>query len=152
MRENLSSPWLGRFARGGWLSGGRERAETERIAQAFAADLLRLSTPVGALSGGNQQKVAVGRWLGIEPEIMLLEEPTRGVDIGARAEIYQSLRRICDQGVGVVVASSDSSEILGLCDWIGTFYRGRMTDFRPRRQWTAEEMALQVMHGVREVA
>ena len=152
MRENLSSPWLGRFARGGWLSGGRERAETERIAQAFAADLLRLSTPVGALSGGNQQKVAVGRWLGIEPEIMLLEEPTRGVDIGARAEIYESLRRICDQGVGVVVASSDSSEILGLCDWIGTFYRGRMTDFRPRRQWTAEEMALQVMHGVREVA
>ena len=104
------------------------------------------------MSGGNQQKVAVGRWLGIEPEIMLLEEPTRGVDIGARAEIYQSLRRICDQGVGVVVASSDSSEILGLCDWIGTFYRGRMTDFRPRRQWTAEEMALQVMHGVREVA
>lgn len=152
MRQNLSSPWLGRVSKLGWISRTHERTWTERIASAFAADRKRMAAPVGALSGGNQQKVAVGRWLGIQPKVMLLEEPTRGVDVGARAEIYESLRRVCDEGVGIVVASSDSSEILGLCDWIGTFYRGRLTDFRPRHQWTAEQLTLEVMHGSREVA
>lgn len=150
MRENLSSPWLSRVARLGFISRGSERGQVDEIAHSFAADIRRMSTPVGSLSGGNQQKVAVGRWLGIAPRVMLLEEPTRGVDIGARAEIYQSLRRVCDSGVGVIVASSDSAEILGLCDWIGTFYRGRLTDFRPRGAWTAEELTLQVMHGERQ--
>ena len=86
-----------------------------------------MGSAVGTLSGGNQQKVAVGKWLGTEPKVMLLEEPTRGVDIGARAEIYQRLRDLCAAGLGIVVASSDTAEMLGLSDTIATFYRGRLT-------------------------
>jgi ABC-type sugar transport system ATPase subunit len=77
---------------------------------------------------------------------MLLEEPTRGVDIGARAEIYQRLRDLCAEGIGIVVASSDTAEILGLCDTIATFYRGRMTALRPETEWTEDELVREVMH------
>ena len=120
--------------------------KAQEIASRFAIDVKRLNSLVGTLSGGNQQKVAVGKWLGAEPRIMLLEEPTRGVDIGARAEIYQRLRDLCAAGLGIVVASSDTAEILGLSDTIATFYRGRMTAIRPHAEWTEDGLVREVMH------
>jgi ABC-type sugar transport system ATPase subunit len=146
IRENLSSPWLGRVASHGILSGRRERERAGDTAGRFAIDVTRLGTVVGALSGGNQQKVAVGKWLGVEPKVMLLEEPTRGVDVGARAEIYRRLRDLCHSGMGIVVASSDTAEILGLSDSIATFYRGRLTTFRPREDWSEDALMREVMH------
>src|SRR6185436_18087683 len=106
----------------------------------------RLGSAVSTLSGGNQQKVAVGKWLGAGPRIMLLEEPTRGVDIGARAEIYRRLRDLCAAGLGIVVASSDTAEVLGLSDTIATFYRGRLTAMKPYTQWTEDALMREVMH------
>lgn len=146
IRENLSSPWLGSVAPGGWISSRRERAKAEAIAERFAVDVKRLASPVGTLSGGNQQKVAVGKWLGTTPAVLLLEEPTRGVDVGARAEIYQRLRELCDAGLTIVVSSSDTAEVLGLCDMIATFYRGRLTELRGHADWTEEQLTLEVMH------
>ena len=146
IRENLSSPWVRLVSSAGWISGRRERARAREIAAQFAIDVKRLGAAVGALSGGNQQKVAVGKWLGTEPRVILLEEPTRGVDIGARAEIYQRLRDLCAAGVGIVVASSDTSEILGLSDTIATFYRGRMTRIMPHGEWTEDGLVREVMH------
>ena len=146
IRENLSSPWVRSIARGGWISARREVAKAVGIADRFAIDVKRLASEVGTLSGGNQQKVAVGKWLGAEPRIMLLEEPTRGVDIGARAEIYQRLRDLCAAGLGIVVASSDTAEIFGLSDTIGTFYRGRLTGFRGHAEWTEDALVREVMH------
>ena len=105
-----------------------------------------MGSAVGTLSGGNQQKVAVGKWLGTSPRVMLLEEPTRGVDIGARAEIYQRLRDLCAAGLGIVVASSDTAEVLGLSDTIATFYRGRLTGIRPQAEWTEDALIREVMH------
>lgn len=149
IRENLSAPWIARAARAGILSPRRERRQAEEIARGFAIDARRLGAPVGALSGGNQQKVAVGKWLGTGPRVMLLDEPTRGVDIGARAEIYRRLRDLCAGGMGMIVASSDSAEILGLADTIGTFYRGRLTALRPREAWTEDALMREVMHEER---
>ena len=146
IRENLSSPWLSSVAPGGWIARAAETEKARAVADRFAVDVKRLGTAVGAMSGGNQQKVAVGKWLGAEPKIMLLEEPTRGVDVGARAEIYQRLRDICGTGVGIVVASSDSAEILGLSDTIATFYRGRMTAVKPKSGWTEDSLVRDVMH------
>lgn len=146
IRENLSSPWIGSVAAGGFISARRETDKATSIATRFAIDVRRLGSLVGTLSGGNQQKVAVGKWLGTSPKVMLLEEPTRGVDIGARAEIYQRLRDLCAEGLGVVVASSDTAEILGLCDTVATFYRGRMTALRPVANWTEDELVREVMH------
>ncbi len=147
IRENLSSPWLDRVAGpGGWVSRARERERAVEIAQRFAIDTRRLTSTVATLSGGNQQKVAVGKWLGSEPKVLLLEEPTRGVDVGARAEIYTSLRRLCDAGLAIVVVSSDTAEVLGLCDTIATFYRGRLTSIAPYGERTEEDLAREVMH------
>lgn len=146
IRENLSSPWLDRVASRGVLSGRRERERASETAGRFAIDVKRLGTAVGVLSGGNQQKVAVGKWLGVEPRVMLLEEPTRGVDVGARAEIYRRLRDLCRSGMGIVVASSDTAEILGLSDSIATFYRGRLTAIRAREDWSEDALMREVMH------
>jgi ABC-type sugar transport system ATPase subunit len=146
IRENLSSPWVRAVATGGWISGRRERERASEIAGRFAIDARRLASNVGTLSGGNQQKVAVGKWLGVEPRVLLLEEPTRGVDIGARAEIYQRLRALCAAGLGIVISSSDTAEVLGLSDSIATFYRGRMTGIRLQAEWTEDALVREVMH------
>ncbi|HET7714688.1 MAG TPA: sugar ABC transporter ATP-binding protein [Bauldia sp.] len=146
IRENLSSPWIRSVASGGIISPRRERDKAREIAARFAIDVKRLGSAVGTLSGGNQQKVAVGKWLGTQPKIMLLDEPTRGVDIGARAEIYQRLRDLCAAGLGIIVASSDTAEVLGLSDTIATFYRGRLTGMRPQAEWTEDALIREVMH------
>jgi ABC-type sugar transport system ATPase subunit len=146
IRENLSSPWVRSVSLGGWISHRREREIAGEIARRFAIDAKRLGSAVSTLSGGNQQKVAVGKWLGVQPRVMLLEEPTRGVDIGARAEIYQRLRDLCRAGLGIVVSSSDTAEILGLSDTIATFYRGRLTSIRLQSEWTEDALVREVMH------
>lgn len=146
IRENLSSPWIRTVAKAGWISQRGENEKAREIAARFAIDVKRLNSFVGTLSGGNQQKVAVGKWLGASPRVMLLEEPTRGVDIGARAEIYQRLRDLCAAGLGIVVASSDTAEIFGLSDTIATFYRGRLTAIRPQAEWTEDGLVREVMH------
>ena len=146
IRENLSSPWIRAVSPGGFISPRRERDRASDIAARFAIDVKRMGSAVGTLSGGNQQKVAVGKWLGAAPRVMLLEEPTRGVDIGARAEIYQRLRDLCAAGLGIVVSSSDTAEILGLSDTIATFYRGRLTGMRPQAEWTEDALVREVMH------
>lgn len=144
--RNLSSPWLDRVASGGVVRGRRETELATRTASEFAIDVKRLSSSVGTLSGGNQQKVVVGKWLGIDPTLLLVEEPTRGVDVGARAEIYRKLRELCDQGLGIIVSSSDTNEIFGLCDTVATFYRGTMTHVRAKAEWTEPELVREVMH------
>ena len=122
--ENLSAPALDRVSLAGFLSPRRERGLAGTLADFFQLDRRRLSSRAFALSGGNQQKVALGKWLGIEPRVLLVDEPTRGVDVGARAEIYGHLRRLADEGLAIVFASSDTQEVLGLADTVISFYRG----------------------------
>ena len=85
------------------------------------------ATPVVRLSGGNQQKVVLAKWLATQPRMLLLDEPTRGVDVGAKAEIYRTLGAIKDSGVGILLSSSETPELLLLCDRILIMYRGRIT-------------------------
>jgi len=146
IRQNLSSPWLRRVSRLGVVNRKQENTEAVESASRFAIDKTRMNALVGNLSGGNQQKVAVGKWLGIRPRVLLVEEPTRGVDVGARAEIYAQLRRLCESGVGVIVSSSDTNEVLGLSDTIATYYRGTQTAYKPASQWTEPELVREVMH------
>jgi ribose transport system ATP-binding protein len=144
--RNLSSPWLDRVSRGILVSGRRERDECRTSAEQMALDVARLRADVETLSGGNQQKVAVGRWLGIRPSVLLIDEPTRGVDVGARAEIYRQLRALCDEGLVVVIASSDTNEVYGLCDDIATFAKGRLTRMAPVGEWTEASLVRAVMN------
>ena len=107
MTTNLTAPALDRVSHASWINKGRERELAQEIADRFTIDRKRLPHPVGNLSGGNQQKVVLGKWLGPSPRILLVEEPTRGVDVGARAEIYGHLRSLAEDGLAILFASSD---------------------------------------------
>lgn len=125
---NLSAPALSSISRFGWILPQLERRRAREIARAMTIDDKRLSASARVLSGGNQQKVALGKWISIAPRVLLVDEPTRGVDVGARAEIYSRVRDLAQQGVAVIVASTDLQEIAHLPDTIATFYRGRLID------------------------
>ena len=124
IKENLTSPALGDVAPRGVLRRRIEQLLAKANAAKFTIDVARLSSEAGVLSGGNQQKVALGKWLAINPRVILVNEPTRGVDVGARAEIYRKLRELADEGSAIVFASTDLQEIVGLSDRVITFYRG----------------------------
>jgi ribose transport system ATP-binding protein len=86
-----------------------------------------LETPVGTLSGGNQQKVVLARWLALGPRVILFDEPTQGVDVGAKAEIHRLIRQLADEGAAVVLISSDLEEIVAECDRVAVMHDGRVT-------------------------
>ncbi len=124
IRENLTSPALETISRFGWNFGAKELRMAYDLAEKFTVDVARLNAEAGVLSGGNQQKVALGKWLAITPRVILVNEPTRGVDVGAKAEIYQKMRDLADEGAAIVFASTDMQEITYLPDRVITFYRG----------------------------
>lgn len=126
--ENFSSPALERITVMGWLRRGKENALARDLAKDMTVDVSRVNDDAQVLSGGNQQKVTVGKWLSIEPKVLLINEPTRGVDVGARSEIYRRIRDLADSGVAVVFASTDIQEVNYLPDRIATFYRGQLID------------------------
>lgn len=123
--ENFTAPGIKRITPMGFLRRRTERQLSSTLASLVSFDRGRLRHRVETLSGGNQQKVTVGKWLGVRPLALLIDEPTRGVDVGARAEIYRSLRELADGGLAVIFASSEMHEIQGLADSVVTFFRGR---------------------------
>lgn len=147
--ENLSAASLAKTATAGLLRTREEKRRARRIADQVGLAPHRLPVPVGALSGGNQQKVVLGKWVASDPEVLLVDEPTRGVDIGSRAEIYTLLRRLSAEGMGIVVCSSDHLEVLGLCDRVATFYKGQLVEVKAAGDLTAIEVAAHVTHGRR---
>ena len=131
--ENLLARRLREHGRFGFLRAGAMRATARALAELTKVDASRLNAPAGELSGGNQQKLAFGRLFDEGPPgVLLLNEPTRGVDVGARAEIYRLVKRFCAAGWCVVLASSDLEEALGMGDRIVTVYRGRVVATYPR--------------------
>ena len=99
-----------------------------------------MQQPVGELSGGNQQKVALARLLHQEAEVLLLDEPTRGVDVGSKAEIYRLIGQLAAQGNAVLFVSSYLPELLGVCDRLAVMARGRLGPARPVGEWSEERI------------
>ncbi|MGW3856468.1 sugar ABC transporter ATP-binding protein [Micromonospora arida] len=124
--RNVTLATFGRYARLGFTNAAKERAEADRIAETLELRPRDVDRPVRTLSGGNQQKVVVGRWLLGGTKLLLLDEPTRGVDVGARAELYQVIRALAAQGVGVLLVSSEVPEVLGLADRVLVMREGRV--------------------------
>jgi ribose transport system ATP-binding protein len=145
--RNVSLASLRRFSRAGWL---RRRDEADEAARVTRSLDLRPADPrriVRTLSGGNQQKVVLGRWLLRDCRVLLLDEPTRGVDVGARAELYQLIRRLADSGVGIVLVSSEIPEVLGLADRVLVVSSGRVLAERPAQDLDESEVLDLVMTG-----
>jgi len=127
VRFNASLAALRSFARGGWLRGAAERRDVQREVRRLAVKTPGLAATVGHLSGGNQQKVVLAKWLLTHPRVILLDEPTRGIDVGAKAEIYDIVAALAAEGVAVVVASSELPELLRMSDRIVVLCEGRVT-------------------------
>ncbi|EHN10716.1 Ribose ABC transport system ATP-binding protein RbsA (TC 3.A.1.2.1) [Patulibacter medicamentivorans] len=141
VRENASVSSLSRFARGGVMRPAAERRAVTEQRDALRIRTGSLETPVSALSGGNQQKVVLARAMLSQPTLILADEPTQGVDAGARMEIYRILREAAASGIPVLVVSSDSIELEGLCDRIVVFSRGQVVRELSGDDVTEEAMA-----------
>jgi ribose transport system ATP-binding protein len=137
---NITLTFLRAFARAGLLSGRRERLAAMAAVHDFDVRASGLEQPAATLSGGNQQKLLLARHLLKPRAAIILDEPTRGVDVGARAEIYRIVHRLTEQGLGVLMISSDLNEILGLSDRIVVMHDGRTVGGLNRREATAERV------------
>jgi ribose transport system ATP-binding protein len=123
---NVSVASLRRYSRLGWVDRRRELADAESTVRSLDIRPRDPRRAVRTLSGGNQQKALLGRWLLKGCRLLLLDEPTRGVDVGARAELYGLIRRLADSGVGIVLVSSEIPEVLGLADRVLVIREGRV--------------------------
>jgi ribose transport system ATP-binding protein len=124
VRDNLSFAALGRFSRLGVVNRQAERDATDSMIRLLAIRTSGTDMPVASLSGGNQQKVLVAKWLMINPRIILLNDPTRGIDVGTKQEIYQLMRKLADSGAAILFYSTDYAELVGCCDRVLVLYDG----------------------------
>ncbi|MGI6879705.1 sugar ABC transporter ATP-binding protein [Microbacterium sp. gxy059] len=145
--RNVTLPTFARMARAGLLDEGAERRAADAQIDALELRPADSTRPAGTLSGGNQQKILLARWLVHGSRILLLDEPTRGVDVGARAEIYALIRRLADAGNAVVVISSEIEEVLGLADTVLVIGDGRVLATLPSSEITEHGVLDLVMKG-----
>lgn len=140
VRDNITVSHLAAFSRLGLIAGRRERAAAADLARRFDIRMAGLDQPAGTLSGGNQQKALVARYLVRPPRVLILDEPTRGVDVGARAEIYRAMNRLTDEGLGILMISSDLPEVMGMSDRIVVMCEGRTVGELSRAEATPERI------------
>jgi ribose transport system ATP-binding protein len=138
IRENITLPDLSRYASTGLLD---RRSETETAGK--MCERLKIKAPsveanVSNLSGGNQQKVVLAKWLSLDPKVLIFDEPTRGIDVGTKAEIYELMRSLAERGVSIIMISSDMEEILGESDRVAVMHEGAITGILERSECTEE--------------
>ena len=138
IRVNATLANLRAVSRGGWLQRAREQAEVEGLRDLLRVRSDSIEQPVDQLSGGNQQKVVFARWLHRDCAVLLLDEPTRGVDIGARADIYAQMDKLAASGKALLMVSSDLRELMSVCDRIGVMSAGKLVRIFERGEWTEQ--------------
>jgi ribose transport system ATP-binding protein len=126
VRDNLSFAALGSLSNGGLVDRAAEQRAVDDMLRLLAIKTGGIDVPVATLSGGNQQKVVIAKWLMMAPRIILLNDPTRGIDVGTKQEIYQLLRKLADQGVAILFYSTDYDELIGCCERVLVLYDGRI--------------------------
>jgi ribose transport system ATP-binding protein len=148
IRVNTTLADLGRLAGlGGWIRTSEERQIAERLAELLTLRRRSDEQPVGELSGGNQQKVVIARWLHRDCDVLLFDEPTRGIDVGARFEIYRLLGDLAARGKAICVASSDLRELLAISDRIAVLSAGRLAATFNRGEWTQDKIMAAAFSG-----
>jgi len=138
-------------SRGGLISARLARSTAAAWVEQFRIRTPSLGQRVGLLSGGNQQKVLLARWLEIRPRVLIADEPTRGIDIGAKAEVHALLRGLANKGIGVLLISSELPEILGMCDRVLVLHEGRLAGELPAQE-ASEEAIMRLATGHKEKA
>jgi ribose transport system ATP-binding protein len=138
IRENISLPNLDSYASGKIINFSKEAAAARDAIKAINIKTPTSEMPTANLSGGNQQKVVLAKWLTFAPRVLIFDEPTRGIDVGAKAEIYELIRKLAADGVSVIVISSEMEEVLGISDRIAVMHEGRLTGVLERAQFSEE--------------
>src|SRR5215213_9045638 len=150
VRENITLPNLESYSSGKLINRAKE---TRAAREACKAINIKTPTPemrAANLSGGNQQKVVLAKWLTFSPRVLIFDEPTRGIDVGAKAEIYELIRKLAADGVSVIVISSEMEEVLGISDRIAVMHEGRLTGILDRADFS-EEAVMRLATGTQEV-
>jgi ribose transport system ATP-binding protein len=150
IRENISLPNLMAFASALLVRSGAERRNALDQKAALDIRTASIDTRVGTLSGGNQQKVVLAKWLSMKPRVVIFDEPTRGIDVGSKAEIYKLMRGLADAGVAVLMISSDMEEVIGVSDRIAVMREGRIAGFLARPEFS-EENVMRLAVGRRDL-
>ncbi|PNY18436.1 sugar ABC transporter ATP-binding protein [Streptococcus parauberis] len=138
IRENASLASLYKHSKNGVMDGNIERIISEKYRKEFRIKTPTIEEKVGNLSGGNQQKVVLAKWVISDPDILILDEPTRGIDVGAKFEIYEIINKLADQGKAIIVISSELPELIGICDRIYTVSQGVITEDVPKEKFKQE--------------
>jgi rhamnose transport system ATP-binding protein len=145
---NATLAVLNRLSRFGLLNFRRERTLAAQYVRSLAVKTASLDTPAGDLSGGNQQKVAMARWLATQPTLLVLDEPTQGIDVGAKSEIHRLMVDLAERGLAILMISSELPEALGMSDRIGVMRGGALVGMLSRAEATQERvLALALGHG-----
>ena len=148
IRANITFLCLGQLSRaGGWIRAATELAEATRWGNALSVRCHSYEQRVDELSGGNQQKVMIAKWLFRNCDVLIFDEPTRGIDVGAKFEIYQLLADLAAQGKAVIVVSSDLKELMALCDRIAVMSAGRVAATFRRGEWTQDKIMTAALSG-----
>jgi rhamnose transport system ATP-binding protein len=148
IRENLVLPSLRRLARGPLLDNEAEWALAQQAVERLAIKHADLEQPVSELSGGNQQKVVIGKWLATDPKVILLDEPTQGVDVGAKAAVHAFIGELVARGVAVILVSSELPEVMGVADRIVVMHEGRVVRIVPRAEFAAPALVAAALGSV----
>ncbi len=136
IQRNITLPRSRALSRLGLLTGGRERRSAREWAQRLHTRFARLTDPVATLSGGNQQKVVLAKWLSTEPRVLFVDEPTRGIDVATKAEVHRLMSELAARGVAVLMVSSELPEVLGMADRVLVMREGRLVADVPRSEAT----------------
>jgi len=141
--DNLTFSRLRPYSRFGWLNLRKRRDQVVHWMSKLQVKAISPEQTIGELSGGNQQKVAIARVLHQQADVLLLDEPTRGIDVGTKSEIYRLMGQLAAEGKAIVFVSSYLTELMAVCDRIGVMSRGQLREIRPAKEWT-EEGVMQV--------
>lgn len=140
IRENLALPNLESLSKGSVVNKGLERQFTEDMMKLLNVKAANGEQAVKSLSGGNQQKIVIAKWLGIHPQLLILDEPTRGVDVGAKKEIYSIMNKLTEQGDAVIMVSSELPEVLGMSDRVLVIHEGKIGGILEKDQASQESI------------
>jgi ribose transport system ATP-binding protein len=140
--ENISLADLKSHSRAMLIVGGAEQKVAEHQRRALKIKANSVEVEAVTLSGGNQQKVVLGKWLSMRPKVIIFDEPTRGIDVGAKAEIYEIMRALADSGVAILMISSDMEEVIGVSDRIAVMHEGRVSGFLEREDFSEHNVLM----------
>ena len=152
IRENVTLAGLAKHVKGLFLSRASEQAETRRLGRRLAVKAASWEQRLAELSGGNQQKVVIAKWLATRPKVIVLDEPTKGIDVGSKAAVHDFIGELAADGLAVVLITSELPEVMGLADRVIVMKEGRIVDEFTRGQWSAEAIVGAATGAGREAA